>query len=109
MNVHLTSRPVRGGAVMIALGLAVSLAGCGSSGSGDQDASGTGSNGAGSGNVTKVAKLAAMVPDAIRNKGTLVVAGAVYPPAIIQTSSNSAPTGWDIQNAREIAAVLGLK
>ncbi len=57
----------------------------------------------------KVDSIAAMVPKTIADKGTLVVAAEVYPPAVIEPAGGGEPTGWDIENARSIAAVLGLK
>lgn len=57
----------------------------------------------------KVDSIAATVPDSIAKKGTLVVAAGVYPPAVIEPVGGGTPTGWDIENARQIAAVLGLK
>lgn len=57
----------------------------------------------------KVDTIAAIVPKSIREKGTLTVAAAVYPPAVIKPANGGRPTGWDIENVRQIAAVLGLK
>ncbi len=101
MNRNLSSRVARAGAVLAATCLVASLAACGNSGST--------TDGAASTMTAKVDKLAAMVPDSIAKKGTLVVAGATYPPAIIEPANGSDPTGWDVENTRQIAAVLGLK
>ncbi|MFF9779477.1 transporter substrate-binding domain-containing protein [Streptomyces sp. NPDC013978] len=50
-----------------------------------------------------------MVPKSIAEKGTLTIAAATYPPAVIEPADGGTPTGWDVENVRQIAAVLGLK
>ena len=100
MNRNLNSRVARAGAAIAATCLVGSLAACGSS----SDASG----GDGAALPEKVDEIAAMVPEAIAEKGTLVVAAATYPPAVIEPVGGGEPTGWDIENTRQIAAVLGL-
>lgn len=52
--------------------------------------------------------LAAMLPEAVRAKGTITVAAAVYAPAVMVPPGGGEPTGWDIQITRETAALLGL-
>lgn len=58
--------------------------------------------------VKEVPSISAMLPAAIKSKGTLTIAGAPYPPAWIESTSGT-PDGWDIANTKAIAAVLGLK
>ncbi|MEU4229106.1 transporter substrate-binding domain-containing protein [Nonomuraea sp. NPDC026600] len=53
--------------------------------------------------------LAKMLPKAVRDKGTITVAAAVYAPAVMVPPGGGEPTGWDIQITRETAALLGLK
>jgi polar amino acid transport system substrate-binding protein len=103
MNRHPTSRAARAGAALAATSMAVSLTACGS----DDTGTGTGTGGAPA-LPGKVDEIAAMVPDAIADKGTLVVAAATYPPAVIEQVGGGEVTGWDIENTRQIAAVLGL-
>lgn len=52
--------------------------------------------------------LAEMVPDAIRDKGSITVAAAVYAPAVMTPPGGGEPTGWDIEITRQAAALLGL-
>lgn len=103
MNRKLNSRVIRVGAALAATCLVGSLAACGSG----SDSSG--SEGAAPALPEKVDEIAAMVPDAMAEKGTLVVAAATYPPAAIEPADGSEVTGWDIENTRQIAAVLGLE
>lgn len=97
-------RPPRRGARTAAAAAAAAVltvvAACGSSGA----------NGGGEAPplAQQVDSIAAMVPDSIAEKGTLVVAAGVYPPAVIEPVGGGSPTGWDIENVRQIAAVLGL-
>ncbi|MPY38723.1 ABC transporter substrate-binding protein [Streptomyces phyllanthi] len=93
-------------AIVGSVALIGSTAACGGS-----SASGSsGSSPAGSDKVSKkVDSIAAMVPKSIAQKGTLTIAAATYPPAVIEPADGAAPTGWDIENVRQIAAVLGLK
>jgi polar amino acid transport system substrate-binding protein len=96
------SRLVRIGATVGSIALIGSTAACGSSA--------TSSSTAASQNVSKkVDSIAAMVPKSIAEKGTLTIAAATYPPAVIEPSDRATPTGWDVENVRQIAAVLGLK
>lgn len=98
---RLGSRAVRTAATIAASCLAVTTAACSSS-----NVAGSESNAPPL--PEKVDSIAAKVPDAIAEKGTLTLAAAVYPPAVIEPISGGAPTGWDIENARHIAAVMGL-
>ncbi|MFJ8106050.1 transporter substrate-binding domain-containing protein [Streptomyces sp. NPDC096132] len=96
------SLPVRFGAIVGSIALIGSTAACGSSAAGSSTtASDSGSK--------KVDSIAAMVPKSIAEKGTLTIAAATYPPAVIEPANGATPTGWDIENVRRIAAVLGLK
>jgi polar amino acid transport system substrate-binding protein len=52
--------------------------------------------------------LAELVPAAIRDKGTITVAAAVYAPAVMTPPGGGEPTGWDIEVTRQAAALLGL-
>lgn len=54
------------------------------------------------------AALAKMVPASIKDKGTITVAAAVYAPAVMTPPGGGQPTGWDIENTRQAAALLGL-
>ena len=53
-------------------------------------------------------ELAALLPESVREKGTITVAAAVYAPAVMVPPGGGEPTGWDIQITRETAALLGL-
>ncbi|MER5217413.1 transporter substrate-binding domain-containing protein [Streptomyces sp. NPDC002838] len=96
------SRLVRFGAIFGSIALMGSTAACGSS------TTGSSTTAADSG-AKKVDSIAAMVPKSIAEKGTLTIAAATYPPAVIEPANGATPTGWDIENVRQIAAVLGLK
>lgn len=97
------SRPVRFGAIVGSIALIGSTAACGSS-------STTGSSTTASDNTSKkVDSIASMVPKSIAEKGTLTIAAATYPPAVIEPANGATPTGWDIENVNQIAAVMGLK
>lgn len=52
--------------------------------------------------------LADLVPAAIKEKGTITVAAAVYAPAVMTPPGGGEPTGWDIEITRQAAALLGL-
>ncbi|MGI5459792.1 transporter substrate-binding domain-containing protein [Streptomyces sp. CA-249302] len=97
------SRLVRFGAIAGSVALVGSTAACGSSDSGSSTAA------ADSTVSKKVASIAALVPKSIADKGTLTIAAATYPPAVIEPADGATPTGWDVENVRRIAAVLGLK
>ncbi|WP_416979817.1 ABC transporter substrate-binding protein [Streptomyces sp. T028] len=96
------SRLIRFGSIVGSIALIGSTAACGSS---DAESAGSGSDKA----SNKVASIAAMVPKSIAQKGTLTIAAATYPPAVIEPANGATPTGWDVENVRQIAAVLGLK
>lgn len=55
------------------------------------------------------ASLTQMLPAAVRDKGTLTVATAVYAPAVMEPVGGGGVTGWDIELTRKAAALLGLK
>lgn len=97
------SRLVRFGAIVGSVALIGSTAACGSS---TDAASSTAASG---GDSAKVDSIAAMVPKSIADKGTLTIAAATYPPAVIEPANGATPTGWDIENVNKIAAVMGLK
>lgn len=95
-------RITRLGAIVAAACMAGTLAACSSSGTAGDAAKAPAL-------PQKVDSIAAMIPDSVAKTGTLVVAAGVYPPAVIEPVGGGTPTGWDIENARQIAAVLGLK
>ena len=59
--------------------------------------------------VQKDAKLAAMLPASVREKGYLDVASEIYPPAVMVSGEGTAPTGWDVETVRAVAETLGLQ
>ncbi|NNN32295.1 transporter substrate-binding domain-containing protein [Streptomyces sp. S3(2020)] len=85
------SRLVRFGAMAGSVALLGSTAACGSSATGSST----------TGSSTTAADNASKKVDSI--------AAATYPPAVIEPADGATPTGWDIENVRRIAAVLGLK
>lgn len=98
------SRPVRLGAIVGSVALIGVTAACGSS------ATTASSTATAAGETSKkVDSIAALVPKSIAEKGTLTIAAATYPPAVIEPADGGPPTGWDVENVRRIAAVLGLK
>ncbi|MGQ4386149.1 ABC transporter substrate-binding protein [Streptomyces sp. SAS_270] len=97
------SRLVRFGAIVGSVALVGSTAACGSS------ADASSSTAASGGGTKKVDSIAAMVPKSIADKGTLTIAAATYPPAVIEPANGATPTGWDVENVNRIAAVMGLK
>lgn len=97
------SRLVRLGAIVGSVALVGSTAACGSS------SDGSSSTAASVGGTQKVDSIAAMVPKSIADKGTLTIAAATYPPAVIEPANGATPTGWDVENVNRIAAVMGLK
>jgi polar amino acid transport system substrate-binding protein len=58
---------------------------------------------------SKDAELAEMLPDSVRDKGSITVAAAIYAPAVMTPLGGGEPTGWDIEITRQTAALLGLK
>src|SRR5690349_15044718 len=100
-----------GGTRRVAVWLAVAalggvgLAGCG--GGGKKSSSTTTPGGAG---VKKDAKVAAEVPAAVRQKGTIVVAAdASYPPNEFIGPDGHSIVGMDVDLANALGAVMGLK
>lgn len=101
MNHQHLSPFVRVGTAVVAVAVLGSLAACGSASSEDAPAK--------TALPEKVDEIAALVPEAIADKGTIVVAAATYPPAVVEPVDGGEVTGWDIENVRQIAAVLGLE
>jgi len=56
-----------------------------------------------------VPEIAAMVPEEVRATGVLKVASEVYPPAVIVPEDGGAPSGFEIETAREVAKIFGLE
>src|SRR5438445_12001723 len=84
----------------------VGLAGCGGGG---KKSSSTTTPGGGAG-VKKDAKVAAEVPAAVRQKGTIVVAAdASYPPNEFIGPDGHSIVGMDVDLANALGAVMGLK
>ncbi len=98
------ARPVRLGAIVGSVVLIGATAACGSSAT-TASSTTTAADAA----SEKVDSIAALVPKSIAEKGTLTIAAATYLPAVIEPADGATPTGWDVENARRIAAVLGLK
>lgn len=91
------------GVALVAL-LAIGLAACGSS----SKSSTTTSTNAGTPSVDQ--KVAALVPAAVKSKGTLVVAAdATYPPNEFIGSDGKTVIGMDADLAKALAGVMGLK
>lgn len=92
------------GVALVAL-LAIGLAACGSSSSSSTT---TTSTNAGTPAVDQ--KVAALVPSAVKSKGTLsVAADATYPPNEFIGSDGKTVVGMDADLAKALAAVMGLK
>ena len=93
----------RGGAMSVALVAVALLAGCGSS-----DSSSTSSSASTATAVDK--KVAALVPAAVKSKGTLTVAAdASYPPNEFIGSDGKTVEGMDADLAKALAGAMGLK
>ncbi|SDD84205.1 amino acid ABC transporter substrate-binding protein, PAAT family [Sanguibacter gelidistatuariae] len=96
--------------VAAAATLTLLLAGCGS---GDSPSSGTSSAGAVSFDPTSIAKdatIAALVPESVASTGKLVVGSdTTYAPAEYIGTDGQTPEGYDVDLAKAIGAVLGLK
>ena len=97
----------RGGAIIVALAAAAVLAACGS------DSSTTETTGASS-STTKAStvdeQVAALVPAAVKSKGTLTVAAdASYPPNEFIGSDGKTVEGMDADLAKALTGVMGLK
>jgi polar amino acid transport system substrate-binding protein len=107
--------------VVAVLGVALMAfaAGCGSSSSSSSTSSAAASSSASGGNTggsssststSKDAKIAAMVPSSIANKGTLVVAAdATYAPNEFIASDGHTVIGMDADLMKALAGVMGLK
>lgn len=87
-------------------GLALLLAGCGA-----QIGSGDTANAEDAADLPEgaVAEIAEMVPQAVSEDGTFVVASEIYPPGVIVPDDGSAPSGFEISTAQEIATIFGLE
>ena len=87
------------------------VAGCGSSKSSNTATSGTaGSTGTATGSTGSASKAAALVPSAVKSKGTLkVAADATYPPNEFLASDGKTVQGMDADLANALAGALGLK
>ncbi len=57
----------------------------------------------------EVPEIAKMVPESVREQGYLDVASEIYAPAVIAPAGGGEPTGWEIEQTRAIAEVMGLK
>jgi polar amino acid transport system substrate-binding protein len=92
------------------LAVAVAIAGCGSSSSSSSSSSSTPSTTATSATPQKDPKVAALVPAAIKSKGTLsVAADASYAPNEFIGSDGKTVEGMDADLAKALASVMGLK
>lgn len=91
----------------LAVGVALLLAGC------SGDSTDTAAPDATSGAQTETTKddaIAALVPEAIASRGTLVVgAELTYAPAEFLDEDGTTPVGYDVDLAKAIGDVLGLK
>lgn len=108
MRAGRTSRAVIVGAAGIALVL--TAAGCGSGSKPGSSSSGSTTSAAsssGSGAVDSAA--AALVPAAIKSKGTITIATDPSYPPNESKDQNGTITGWDVDMGNAIAAKLGLK
>jgi polar amino acid transport system substrate-binding protein len=101
--------------VVTALAAALALSACGSSSSGGSGGS-TGTSGSSSGakfdvsSVQKDATIAALLPSTIASKGTLTFGSdTTYAPAEYIAEDGKTPVGYDVDIAKAIAAVLGVK
>lgn len=109
---HLSARLSAKAAAVLAVG-ALALTGCTNASSTAGAPAGGPSGGASfdPGSVSKDDALAAMVPAAIKSKGTLTVgADTSYAPAeFLGGSDGQTPVGYDVDLAKAIGATLGLK
>jgi polar amino acid transport system substrate-binding protein len=123
---HPSARPLSPAALPVLAALAVvgslTLGGCSSSSTGTTatSTSSTGSTGSTQGTPgastpastagTADATLAALVPAAIRAKGTLVAGSdTTYAPSEFLDTDNKTPIGFDVDLFKAVAGVLGLK
>jgi polar amino acid transport system substrate-binding protein len=104
-------RPLRGGAVSVALIVAALLAGCGSSDSSSTSTGSGASTSSSASTATTVDKqVAALVPAAVKSKGTLTVAAdASYAPNEFIGSDGKTVEGMDADLAKALAGVMGVK
>jgi polar amino acid transport system substrate-binding protein len=104
---HSTGRTSRCSLAIAALFTSVALAACGSS---SDDNSSSGSKNAKLPAVTKDAKVAAEVPAAIKQKGTLTAAAdATYPPNEFIKPGTKTIIGFDADLADALGKVMGVK
>ena len=98
------------GLVLLVLALALALTACGSSND-DNGSSKSGSSGSsGATTASKDSAIAAQVPAAIKDKGTLTVAAdATYPPNEFLNPGDKKVLGMDADLADALASVMGLK
>jgi polar amino acid transport system substrate-binding protein len=110
MNRRLSAQPraVALAATLTAVVLTATACGGDSPAGGESGDAGAAGN-AGASTVEEVPEIAGMVPEAIASKGVLNVAAEAYPPAVIVPPSGGEPTGWEIETAKDLAAVLGLE
>lgn len=86
------------------------LAGCGSSSSNNSSKSSSTSSSSTSASVSVDKKAAALVPAAIKKKGTLTIAAdATYPPNEFIGPDGKTVVGMDADLAKALAGVMGLK
>ena len=98
----LTPRPLkRATATLALLGTLLAASACGQS----LDEAGAGAS---ADLPSQDDELARMLPDSVREKGSITVAAAVYAPAVMVPPGGGEPTGWDIELTRQAAALLGL-
>jgi polar amino acid transport system substrate-binding protein len=98
----------RAGAMSVALVVAALLAGCGSDNTSSTGGGSTATSGPSAGNADK--KVAALVPAAVKSKGTLTVAAdASYAPNEFIGSDGKSVEGMDADLAKALAAVMGVK
>src|SRR6185437_1231321 len=114
----MTRRTPRAGALVAALAAAALISACGSSSGGSSGTTSSGSTGStgstGSSGALQLpkkdSKVAALVPAAIRSKGTITVASdASYPPMESFAADGKTIVGWDPDMAKGLAAVMGVK
>jgi polar amino acid transport system substrate-binding protein len=96
-------------ALCFAVLVAISVAGCGSSkGSSSADSTGSTSSTAAASGADKA--VAALVPAAIKSKGTIVIAAdATYPPNEFIGPDGKTVVGMDADLAQALAKVMGIK
>lgn len=106
MKLRPFSRLTRG--TFTAMVVATTLIGASACGSSPASAPAGGST-PGAGSTPSVdSELAGMLPDSVRDKGTLTIAAGVYAPAVMEPVGGGEVSGWDIELTRKAAALLGL-